>query len=203
MPLGWGAAPARPPPTKHFNACRDGAEALGGQTKPWCAVAPGLQRRTWARGPALSHGGSAQPRACQAVRSTPPKKKKQSETHAAEMPARNVTGALCLFPLSPFLFRREAPLLLQPPGLGWLLLRRAPRLSHPRARKRAACLLHPESWQAARKAPAASQTEPSNQPSVVPAPPSRGARLARCAAPSATSGSPVRGCDLGFWAGFF
>lgn len=132
----------------------------------------------------------------------PKKKKKQSETRAAEMPARNVS-ALCLFPLSPFLFRREAPLLLQPPGLGWLLLRRAPRLSHPRARKRAARLPRPESWQAARKAPAASQTEPSNQPSMVPAPPSRGAWLARCSAPSATSGSPARGCDLNFWAGFF
>lgn len=71
MPLGWGAAPAWPHPTKHFNACRDGAEPLGGQTKP-CVVAPGLQRCTWARGPALSHGGSAQPRACQAVQSTPP-----------------------------------------------------------------------------------------------------------------------------------
>lgn len=134
----------------------------------------------------------------------PQKKKKQSETRAAEMPARNVTGALCLFPLSPFLFRREAPLLLQPPGLGWLLLRRAPRLSHPRARKRAARLPRPESCQAARKAPAASQNKPSTrQPSVVPAPPSRGARLARCSVPSATSGSPVRGCDLDFWAGFF
>lgn len=115
-----------------------------------------------------------------------------------------MSPALCLFPLLPFLFRRETLPLLQPPGLGWLLLRRAPRLSHPRARKRAACLPRPESWQAARKAPAAPQSEPSTrQPSVVPAPPSRGARLARCSVPSATSGLPARGRDLGFQAGFF
>lgn len=119
MPLGWGAAPARPPPTKHFNACRDGAEALGGQTKPWCAVAPGLQRCTWARGPALSHGGSVQPRACQAVRSTPPQKKKNNQKLVLLKCQRKMSPALSAFFHSRrFCFAERLRCCSNPLGLG-------------------------------------------------------------------------------------